>query len=201
MATENSPLVAGAASKDSLGPGIKGVILRMLGPGQEVLAKLGLTGIGFAAALFICILFSGDLRKLVLATFVLNGLVAASFGFRMTVWRIASTNEEGLTETDGFKRWNRSQINNSEWNPMIMLLKFVIVYLSGEELGFVGAFSAVWTDVGTLLYFLGVLVFYDELGNDRNSMFGIKLPPFRFAGVLTRYCGLYLMLLVIWAKI
>ena len=119
----------------------------------------------------------------------------------MTVWRIASTNEEGLIKTDMFLRWYRAQINNAEWNTFIMLLKFVIVYFSDGEVGFIAAFSAVWTDIGTLLYFLGVMVFYDELPNDTKSMLGVRLPPFRFAGVLSRYLGLYLMVYVVWTKI
>ena len=76
-------------------------------------------------------------------------------------------------------------------------MKFVIIYFSGDEVGFLAAFSAVWTDVATLLYFLGVLVFYDEFKTDHN-LYGLKLPPFRFAGVLSRYLGMYLMLFVIY---
>eukprot|EP00558_Chaetoceros_sp_UNC1202_P005796 CAMPEP_0197250356 /NCGR_PEP_ID=MMETSP1429-20130617/52454_1 /TAXON_ID=49237 /ORGANISM="Chaetoceros sp., Strain UNC1202" /LENGTH=83 /DNA_ID=CAMNT_0042712165 /DNA_START=1 /DNA_END=248 /DNA_ORIENTATION=+ len=82
-----------------------GVFVRMLGPGQQVFSKFALIGVGVAAALFICNLF--DSRKLILTTFVLNGLVVVSFGFAMTVWRIASTNEEGLVKTDEFLRWSR----------------------------------------------------------------------------------------------
>ena len=92
-----------------------------------------------------------------------------------------------MVKTDMFLRWYCAQINNAEWNAFIMLLKFVIVYFSDGEVGFIAPFSAVWTDIGTLLYFLGVMVFYDELPNDTKSMFGVRLPPFRFAGVLLRY--------------
>ncbi len=199
MATEETPLVANEPSGIA-GTGIIGVILRMMGPGQDVVPKFGITGIGFVIALIASSIFSSS-NNLILATVILDAFVAVSLGFLMTTLRVASTNHSDLLKTDNFKRLHRIQINNAEWNPSIMLLKFLMVYFSEGPVGFLGTFSAVWTDIGTLLYFLGVTVFPYGWENDIDSLYGKKLPPFRFAGVLSRYLAMYLMVFVVGTKI
>ena len=200
MASETSPLIGGnTPQSDTMGTGLVGIILRMVGPNQQLLAKFALLLLGVAIPLLLANSF--DPRTVILTTFLLNGIVAVSFGFVMTLTRIMSTNVDGLVKTDAFVRLSRSQINNAEWNPMIMLLKFVIMSVAASkdiELTALASFAALWTDVSTVLYWLGVMVFYGELGNDTENMIGVRLPPFRFAGVASRYLGMYLMLYVVW---
>ena len=143
MATEETPLVANEPSGIA-GTGIIGVILRMMGPGQDVVPKFGITGIGFVIALVASSIFSSS-NNLILATVILDAFVAVSLGFLMTTLRVASTNHSDLLKTDNFKRLHRIQINNAEWNPSIMLLKFLMVYFSEGPVGFLGTFSAVWS--------------------------------------------------------
>ena len=181
------------------GPGLVGIILRIGGPNQQLPAKIALLLLNFAIPLLLANSF--DPHTVILTTFLLNGIVAVSFGFVMTLARGMSTNVDGLVKTDAFARLYRCQINNAEWNPMIMLLKFVIMSTAAYkdiELTTLASFAALWTDVSTVMYWLGVMVFYDEIGNDTKNLIGVRLPPFRFAGTASRYLAMYLMLYVVW---
>lgn len=179
-----------------------GIFKRMLGPGQQPLAKIALMNSAIILSWFIFAQLDriGRGHIVFINNFLFEGFLTICLGFRLTLYRVQSINDSNTTTSPTFKKWSRAQINNAEWAGTILVLMLALHLLacaSASEdncyVDTVAAVGAILTNIGTILYFLGVVVFHGDVKMD-NPAFGDRIPPVRMAGVTCRYVGLFMML-------
>jgi len=166
------------------------IMNRMVGVENQVLEKLVLISLAFGISWTVA--SNVDTTNIPIYCMLFAGFLSNTLGFRMSLYRIAGTLAKSELASANFKKMSRVQLNNAEWAPIIMLLQLAIHILSGGTPTKTGTAYCVFANVGTIWYMIGTLVFYGDVKED-NAGEGDRLPPFRFAGAVSRYSAVYLM--------
>ena len=124
---------------------------------------------------------------------ILTGLLSCLMGFRLSLFRLrAQTKRDGILSSNEFTVWSKTQLNNAEWSPIIMILELTLHILSKDQgVTFLTCASCVWANISSLMYVYGSI----------NSIRNMSVYPMRFAGALGRYFSIFLMLFQCWTML